>query len=121
MWKHAATRDCKKVTSGPFIDLFLSLTKRALIFDKCCEHAVPRSKVNITGSCFCSRPKLIDFPPLLKNTFERAPSYLTLLRALTHTGESPGPSGTSWDPEQLWQEERSKVILSGHVLQVPLP
>lgn len=32
-----------------------------------------------------------------------------------------GPLGISWDPKQLWQEERSGVILLGHVLQVPLP
>lgn len=74
VWKDAATRDCKKVTSGPFIDLFLSLYQTCScrdIFDKRCEHAVPRSKVNITGSCFCSRPKLIDFPPFWKIHLKR--------------------------------------------------
>lgn len=62
----------KKATSGPFIDLFWSHNQTCswwLIFDKCCEHAVPYSKVNITGSCFCSRlspTQLIDFPSFEK-------------------------------------------------------
>lgn len=57
--------------------VFCLTTKRVLgdsSFDKCCEQAVPYSKVNITGSCFCSclaSTQLIDFP-LLKNTFKKS-------------------------------------------------
>lgn len=71
------------------------------------------------------QPPLSDptywFPPFWKIHLKKALSFLTPLRALTHTGWSWGPLGISWDPKQLWQEERSGVILSGHVLQVPLP
>lgn len=91
-----------------------------LSFDGCCEHAVPHSNINITSSCFCLQHNLLIFP-LLKNTSEKCPersdstegpdTHLLVFRA----------SGSPWHPERLWRERRSEVILSGGVLQVPLP
>lgn len=91
-----------------------------LFFDGCSEHAVPHSNINITSSCFCLQHNLLIFP-LLKNTFEKCPE---------HSDSTEGPdthllvfraSGSFWHPERLWRERRSGVILSGAVLQVPLP
>lgn len=82
---------------------------------------MPHSKANITHCCFCGQPNLLIYP-LLKNTFEKGPELFdTDVGPDTHCLVQGPPLSILRDPKRLWQEERSGVVMSGHVLQVPVP